>query len=142
MHRLGSIHPESMFLMRFEDKIFWLQILEKGNGYTKFSLKGMELQEQSWKWDQSYYGVVEKSIQIFPQHGVYSDDHRRQNHTADCKGLLLVLFCVLTLFDIFALIQSENHASNKGNTAGRYQFDTHPTGIGLNTVYDQKLDNY
>ena len=60
MHRLGSMHPESMFLMRFEDKIFWLQILEKGNGYTKFSLKGMELQEQSWKRDQSYYGVVEK----------------------------------------------------------------------------------
>ena len=34
---------------------------------------------------------------------------------------------------MFALIQSENHASNKGKTAGRYQFDTHPTGIGLKT---------
>ena len=33
-----------------------------------------------------------------------------------------------------ALIQSENHASNKGKTAGRYQFDTHPTGIGLSTI--------
>ena len=33
-----------------------------------------------------------------------------------------------------ALIQSKNHASNKGKTAGRYQFDTHPTGIGLNYV--------
>ena len=32
---------------------------------------------------------------------------------------------------MFALIQSENHASNKGKTAGRCQFDTHPTGIGL-----------
>ena len=31
-----------------------------------------------------------------------------------------------------ALIQSESHTSNKGKTAGRYQFDTHPTGIGLN----------
>ena len=30
-----------------------------------------------------------------------------------------------------ALIQSENHAANKGKTAGRYQFDNHPTGIGL-----------
>ena len=30
-----------------------------------------------------------------------------------------------------ALIQSKNHAANKGKTAGRYQFDTHPTGIGL-----------
>ena len=33
--------------------------------------------------------------------------------------------------DMVALIQSENHASNKGKTAGRYQFDTHPTGVGL-----------
>ena len=32
---------------------------------------------------------------------------------------------------MFALIQSENHAANKEKTAGRYQFDTHPTGIGL-----------
>ena len=30
-----------------------------------------------------------------------------------------------------ALIQSKNHAANKGKTASRYQFDTHPTGIGL-----------
>ena len=32
---------------------------------------------------------------------------------------------------MFALIQSKNHASSKGKTVGRYQFDTHPTGIGL-----------
>ena len=29
------------------------------------------------------------------------------------------------------LIQSKNHAPNKGKTAGRYQFDTDPTGIEL-----------
>ena len=34
-----------------------------------------------------------------------------------------------------ALIQSENHAANKGKTAGRYQFDTHPTRIGLTEDY-------
>ena len=33
-----------------------------------------------------------------------------------------------------ALIQGENHASNKGKTAGGYQFDTQPIGIGL-SVY-------
>ena len=38
---------------------------------------------------------------------------------------------------MFALIQSENHAANKGKTAGRYQFDTHPTGIGLKRVYSK-----
>ena len=31
-----------------------------------------------------------------------------------------------------AMIQSEKHAASKGKTAGRYQFDTNPTGIGLN----------
>ena len=35
---------------------------------------------------------------------------------------------------MFALIQSENHASNKGKTAGRYQFDTNPNGIGLKVL--------
>ena len=30
-----------------------------------------------------------------------------------------------------ALIQSGNHAANKGKTEGRYQFDTYLTGIGL-----------
>ena len=30
-----------------------------------------------------------------------------------------------------ALIQTENYAANKGKTAGRCQFDTHLTGIGL-----------
>ena len=37
---------------------------------------------------------------------------------------------------MFALIQSKNHASNKGKTAGRYQFDTHPTEIGLKIRQD------
>jgi len=30
------------------------------------------------------------------------------------------------------LIHRKNHVANKGKTVGRYQFDTHPTGIGLN----------
>ena len=38
--RLGVLQPESMFLLRFEDKIFWIQVMEKGNGYFSYSLKG------------------------------------------------------------------------------------------------------
>ena len=38
---------------------------------------------------------------------------------------------MLPYSDMAALIQSENHAANKGKTTGRYQFDTHSTGIGL-----------
>ena len=36
-----------------------------------------------------------------------------------------------------ALIQRENHAANKGKIAGRYQFDTHPTGIELKNIFKQ-----
>ena len=45
--RLGSVQPESFFLLRHEDRIIWVQVLEKGNGYFTFSLRGMELQETS-----------------------------------------------------------------------------------------------
>ena len=45
--RMGSVQPESMFLLRFEEKIFWIKILEKGAGYLSYSLKGLELQETS-----------------------------------------------------------------------------------------------
>ena len=38
-----------------------------------------------------------------------------------------------------ALIQSENHAANKEKTAGRYQFDTHLTGIGLRVSVIKKI---
>ena len=37
-------------------------------------------------------------------------------------------------------IQSKNQAENKGKTAGRYQFDTHPNGIGL-TLNDMELES-
>ena len=33
------------------------------------------------------------------------------------------------------LIQSKNHAANKGKMACRYQFDTHLTGIELRTTH-------
>ena len=45
--KMGSIQPESMFLIRFEEKIFWIKVLEKGAGYLTYSLKGLELQETS-----------------------------------------------------------------------------------------------
>ena len=41
-----------------------------------------------------------------------------------------------------AVIQSENHAANKGKTAGRYKFDTNPTGIGLKINHLQHDKNH
>ena len=38
-----------------------------------------------------------------------------------------------------ALIQSKNHTASKRKLAGKYQFDTYPTGIGFSTfTWDQK----
>ena len=38
-----------------------------------------------------------------------------------------------------ALIQSKNHAANQEKTAGRYQFDTNPSGIGLTVLLNQQF---
>ena len=35
------------FLVRFEDRMLWIQIMERGNNYFVFNFKGLELQETS-----------------------------------------------------------------------------------------------
>ena len=40
-------HPGSMLLCRHEDRIAWVQLLESGNSYAYYGVKGMELQETS-----------------------------------------------------------------------------------------------
>ena len=58
---LGSVTPGAMYLLRQEDRIFWVQVfhllphlyltfrkvVEAGNGYHVVSVKGLELQETS-----------------------------------------------------------------------------------------------
>lgn len=44
---LGRITPGSYFLMRFESRIVWMEIIETGFGYCNVVLKGLELQETS-----------------------------------------------------------------------------------------------
>ena len=43
---------------------------------------------------------------------------------------LVIIHSSQPYFGWVALIQSKNHAANKGKTAGGDQFDTHPTRIG------------
>ena len=68
--RLGALQPESMFLARFEDKIFWIRVLEKGNGYITYNLKGLELQETSChsleatKIDDIFEATFEKKTKL------------------------------------------------------------------------------
>ncbi|XP_041668905.1 pecanex-like protein 4 [Cheilinus undulatus] len=44
---LGSIAPGSHFLGRFQDRMVWIMILERGYGYCTVNIKGLELQETS-----------------------------------------------------------------------------------------------
>ncbi|XP_026196017.1 pecanex-like protein 4 isoform X2 [Anabas testudineus] len=44
---LGSLAPGSHFLGRFQDRMVWIMILERGYGYCTINIKGLELQETS-----------------------------------------------------------------------------------------------
>ncbi|KAM4624938.1 pecanex-like protein 4 [Polymixia lowei] len=44
---LGSLSPGSHFLGRFQDRMVWIVILERGYGYCNVNIKGLELQETS-----------------------------------------------------------------------------------------------
>ncbi|XP_053476180.1 pecanex-like protein 4 [Ictalurus furcatus] len=44
---LGAYSPGSHFLGRFQDRVVWISVLEKGYGYCTVNIKGLELQETS-----------------------------------------------------------------------------------------------
>ncbi|KAL0969048.1 hypothetical protein UPYG_G00222000 [Umbra pygmaea] len=44
---LGALAPGSHFLGRFQDRMVWVMILERGYGYCTINIKGLELQETS-----------------------------------------------------------------------------------------------
>ena len=45
--RLGILQPGNHMIARHEDRMIWIQVLEKGNNYLYLAAKGMELQETS-----------------------------------------------------------------------------------------------
>ncbi|CAG5127048.1 unnamed protein product [Candidula unifasciata] len=44
---LGEPQPGNHYLLRFQDRLVWVMILERGAGYCTLSIKGLELQETS-----------------------------------------------------------------------------------------------
>ena len=44
---LGEPHPGSHYLFRFQDRLAWICVLERGFGYATVYMKGLELQETS-----------------------------------------------------------------------------------------------
>ena len=47
VHVPGEPTPGRHFLIRFQDRLVWIQVLEQGHGYCTVSVKGLELQETS-----------------------------------------------------------------------------------------------
>ncbi|CAH1261825.1 PCNX4 [Branchiostoma lanceolatum] len=44
---LGDPEPGSHYLVRYQDRSMWVQVLERGHGFCTVSIKGLELQETS-----------------------------------------------------------------------------------------------
>jgi hypothetical protein len=44
---VGEAHPGNHYLVRFQDRLLWVMILERGAGYCTVNIKGLELQETS-----------------------------------------------------------------------------------------------
>ncbi|XP_066282417.1 pecanex-like protein 4 isoform X1 [Branchiostoma lanceolatum] len=44
---LGGPEPGSHYLVRYQDRSMWVQVLERGHGFCTVSIKGLELQETS-----------------------------------------------------------------------------------------------
>ncbi|XP_059908395.1 pecanex-like protein 4 [Gadus macrocephalus] len=67
---LGSLSPGSHFLGRFQDRMVWIMILERGYGYCTVNIKGLELQETSChtvearRVDEVFEGAFEKTERL------------------------------------------------------------------------------
>ncbi|KAG1671727.1 Pecanex-like protein 4 [Nymphon striatum] len=44
---LGYFHASNQYVLRFEDRMIWIQVLEHGHNYVTMVMKGLELQETS-----------------------------------------------------------------------------------------------
>ena len=47
LHIIGEASPGNHYLVRFQDRLVWVVVLERGAGYCTINIKGLELQETS-----------------------------------------------------------------------------------------------
>ncbi|XP_020343536.1 pecanex-like protein 4 [Oncorhynchus kisutch] len=73
---LGPLTPGSHFLGRFQDRVVWIMILERGYGYCTVNIKGLELQETSChtvearRVDEVFEGAFERPERLGLNQGI------------------------------------------------------------------------
>ncbi|KAK6307306.1 hypothetical protein J4Q44_G00224540 [Coregonus suidteri] len=73
---LGALTPGSHFLGRFQDRVVWIMILERGYGYCTVNIKGLELQETSChtvearRVDEVFEGAFERPERLGLNQGI------------------------------------------------------------------------
>ncbi|KAK3580880.1 hypothetical protein CHS0354_032942 [Potamilus streckersoni] len=98
---LGEPNPGNHYLARFQDRLVWIQILERGAGYCCVSIKGLELQETSChtaeaaRIDEIFEAAFEKdggsplgSLNPYPLHTLTSVDAAYLKTYSDAKNVL------------------------------------------------------
>ena len=98
----GELSPGSFLLLRFQDRMAWLQVLECGYGFITISLKGMELQETSCHtveaarlddiFEAAFTHPKEKfpvcSLNQFPMHTLTPVDAQPVDTYSDARNVL------------------------------------------------------
>ncbi|KAL3873202.1 hypothetical protein ACJMK2_036347 [Sinanodonta woodiana] len=98
---LGEPNPGNHYLARFQDRLVWIQILERGAGYCCVSIKGLELQETSChtaeaaRIDEIFEAAFERdggfplgSLNPYPLHTLTSVDAAYLKTYSDAKNVL------------------------------------------------------
>ena len=63
---VGEVKTGNYYLLRYQDRLVWVQILEQGLGYCKISVKGLELQETSCHTIEATHidDIIEEAFEI------------------------------------------------------------------------------
>ncbi|KAK7104932.1 pecanex-like protein 4 [Littorina saxatilis] len=98
---LGEPHPGNHYLVRYQDRLVWVVVLERGNAYVTLGIKGLELQETSChtaeaaRLDdifetafQNENGVSCCEVNQYPMHSLTPVDVCRVKTYSDARNVL------------------------------------------------------
>lgn len=110
---LGEPVPGQHFLVRFQDRLIWVMVLERGYGFCRLSIKGLELQETSChtaeaaRIDEIFEAAFEKEdasclgyINRYPLHTLTPMDSANIEAYSDAKNVLTGIIDYPANYDI------------------------------------------
>ncbi|XP_071482865.1 pecanex-like protein 4 [Diadema antillarum] len=148
---LGNISPGSYLLLRFQDRMAWLQVLECGYGFCTISLKGMELQETSCHtveaarlddiFEAAFTHPKEKFpvcyLNQFPMHSLTPVDALPVDTYSDARNVLTGIIDSPTTLEMVdsCFIKTLTWLLLRHNSAKRKDFPT-PSSSNSNSNFD------